>query len=119
MTSPPRPGQTTPNELEFAILERLAGKEISLRDCVDRLHVLRREFTGVGSFTTFAGPKSPNESNDLPIGLDGSIRVPGVPNGMGAVLFCRGGWPKILELYTFGEDHWDGVYDGFSIEPAN
>src|SRR5262245_50013108 len=46
----------------------------------------------------------------------GMIHVPGVPNGMGAVLFCSGWQPECLEIYTYGEERWDGVYNGFSIE---
>ena len=42
--------------------------------------------------------------------------MPGVPNGMGAVLLLKGGMPECLELFTYGDDHWEGVYDGFSIE---
>jgi hypothetical protein len=35
---------------------------------------------------------------------------------MGAVLFCEAGMPHCLEVYTYGNDHWEGVYDGFAIE---
>ena len=42
--------------------------------------------------------------------------MPGVPNGMGAVLFCKGNRPHFLEVYTYGDDRWEGVYDGFAIE---
>ena len=41
--------------------------------------------------------------------------MPNVENGMGAVLFCRGGRPDCLEIVTFGDASWDGVLDGFSI----
>jgi hypothetical protein len=41
--------------------------------------------------------------------------VPGLVNGMGALLFCRSGRPKCLETYTFGGEHWDGTFVGFSI----
>jgi hypothetical protein len=53
-----RPGQVTPNEFELAILERLASKELSIRGAIAQLHVLSREFTGVGSFTNFACEES-------------------------------------------------------------
>ena len=51
VTSTMRPGQLKPNDFELAILERLASRESSIRLSVERLHVLSREFTGVGSFT--------------------------------------------------------------------
>lgn len=112
-----KPGQRTPNEFEIAILLRLASGTESLRGCIGALHVLSREFSGVGSFTTF----QPNRALARPdlgeqqLGLDVLINVPGVPNGMGAVLFCKDGCPDMLETYTYG-DPWDGTFTGFSID---
>jgi hypothetical protein len=37
---------------------------------------------------------------------------------MGAILFCKDGKPATLETYTFGEEKWDGTYEGFSIARA-
>ncbi len=37
---------------------------------------------------------------------------------LGAILFCRGDHPICLELYTYGDEYWDGVYDGYSIAPT-
>jgi len=111
-----RPGQVKPNEFELAILERLASKEPSIHAFVGHLHVLSREFTGVGSFTNFACDESAADAPDRQVGLDGLNKMPGVPNGMGAVLFCKGDRPKCLEVFTYGDNHWEGVYDGFAIE---
>jgi len=111
-----RPGQLKPNDFELAILKRLASKESSIGNAFDRLHVLSREFTGVGSFTNFKCEESVLGDHEKQIGLDALINMPGVPNGMGAVLFLKGGMPKCLEVFSYGGDHWDGVYDGFSIE---
>jgi hypothetical protein len=116
MTSAMRPGQIKPNDFELAILERLASKEPSLRGAVGQLHVLSREFTGVGSYTNFACEDSSADARDKQVGLDDLITMPGVPNGMGAVLFCKGDRPKCLEVFTYGNDHWEGVCDGFTIE---
>ena len=112
-----RPGQLNPNELELAILERLSSATPALRGSAQRLHVLSREFTGVGSFTKFQVDKSATGTLEQPLGLDALITVPGVPKGLGAVLFCWGDQPSMLEIYAFGNDHWDGLYDGFTIEP--
>ena len=111
-----RPGQLTPNDFELAILNHLASKESSIRESVQRLHVLSREFTGVGSFTQFTCEESGASAPEQQVDLDVLINMPGVPNGMGAVLFLRGGKPECLEIFTHGDDPWDGVYDGFSIE---
>lgn len=112
-----RPGQLTPNEFELAILNRLASQEPSLRVSLEQLHVLSRQFTGVGSFTNFKCDAANDRKRH--VGFDGLIHMPTVPNGMGAVLFCRGDRPECLEVYTFGNEHWDGVYDGYSIEESN
>jgi|SRR4051812_1883548 hypothetical protein len=88
VTAEMRPGQIKPNEFEFAILERLASREPSIRGSVGQLYVLSREFTGVGSFTTFACEKLPADAPRQQISLDDAIiTMPDVPNGMGAVLF--------------------------------
>jgi hypothetical protein len=116
MTSTMRPGQIKPNDFELAIRERLARKEPSLRGAVGQLHVLSREFTGVGSYTNFVSENRSAETPDKQIILDDVIMMPGVPNGMGAVLFCKGDRPNCLEVFTYGDDHRDCVYDGFTIE---
>lgn len=111
-----RPGQLTPNDFELAILERLASQDPSIGEYVQKLHVLSREFTGVGSFTNFKWDESVAGTPKRQVVLDALICMPGVPNGLGAVLFCKGLQPECLEVYTYGDQHWDGVYDGFSIE---
>ena len=111
-----RPGLVELNEFEVAILELLALKESAIGPLINRLHVLSREFTGVGSYTNFDCPDSDLELGEKTIELHALISMPNVPNGMGAALFCENGKPKFLETYTFGNEHWDGVYEGFSIE---
>lgn len=110
-----RPGQLQPNELECAILERIARNEPWLQGPFSSLHVLSREYTGVGGYTNFLCDV-PEAAGDPFPGLKPLIRVPGVPNGMGAVLTCHGTKPKCLELFTYGDDCWDGTYEGFSFE---
>jgi hypothetical protein len=112
-----RPGQLTPTDFELTILERIATQEPSIRWSPQQLHVMSRDFTGVGSFTNFKCDESVLDAAERRIlALDAVIIMPGVPNGMGAVLFCKGHQPECLEVYTYGEDYWDGVYDGFSIK---
>ena len=109
-------GQLEPNEFEIAILSCLADQEPWIHDAIEFLRILSREFTGVGSFTKFKYEDSATQKQDRRIGLDAMIRMPGVPNGMGAILFCKGNHPECLEVYTYGDDRWDGVFNGFSIE---
>jgi hypothetical protein len=112
------PGQLAPNELELATLERIAAKNPSLRPYFGNLHVLSRGFTGVGSYTNFRSDESSGDVGDQRLSLGQLIIMPKVKNGMGAILFCRGGQPKCLEMYTHGNDLWDGIFDGFVIEDA-
>jgi hypothetical protein len=118
MTMVSRPGQLAPNALELAILERIAAKNPSLCPYLGHLHVLSREFTGVGSYTNFRSDESSADVADQQLSLDELIVMPNVQNGMGAILFCRSGRPKCLEMYTHGNDLWDGVFDGFVIKEA-
>ena len=113
-----RPGQLEPNEFEVAILDRLAQDVSAIGPLIIKLHVLSREFTGVGSYTNFDCQESAAVLGNQAIGLNALISMPNVPNGMGAVLFCEEGKPKCLETYTFGEELWDGIFEGFSIEQA-
>jgi hypothetical protein len=110
-----RPGQPDLNEFELAILLALAEKFPSLRELTPKLRVLSREFTGVGLYTKFLCNGSSPDLNNERIGLASLIDMPGVPNGLGAILFCEGGKPQLLEVYTHGSELWDGVYDGFKL----
>ena len=113
-----RPGQQQPNELECAILERIAQDEPWLQGPFASLHVLSREYTGVGGDTNFVCD-APDSEESYMVGLKPLVRMPGVPNGIGAVLYCRGTLPHFLELFTHGEDAWDGNYEGFMLEEVN
>jgi hypothetical protein len=108
-----RPGQLKPNEFETALLKRFATQDPSLS--IDSLHVLSRKFTGVGSFTTFLCGGSVETKWDRHLKLNAVISMPGVPNGLDAVLFCTGNQPNCLEISSFGDEYWDGVYDGFVV----
>ncbi len=103
----------------MAILRRLAASEPWLTKFLDDLHVLSREFTGVGSFTNFRLDEANADSAPRHVGLKGFINMPGVSNGLFAELLCQGEHPTLLEVATCGSDLWDGVHDGFSFqEPA-
>jgi hypothetical protein len=115
---PMRPGQTTPNDFELAILKRVALQNPSIPKSIQQLHVLSRDFTGVGCFARFKCDESKPGSSVRHVSLTELINMPSVPNGMGAVLVCKGDQPECLEIFTFGDGHWDGTYNGFSIEPT-
>jgi hypothetical protein len=112
-----RPGQVKPNELETAILARIATEHPFVGRYIHGLHVLSREFTGVGSFTRFACEAADGGTRDEPLGLNALISMPTVPTGMGAILWCRSRQPECLEIFVYGDTLSDGVFEGFSIEP--
>ena len=60
------------------------------------LHVLSREFTGVGSYTKFRCADKGAQTSLQPISLSDLIIVPGVQSGMGAVLFWEERLTKML-----------------------
>ena len=113
-----RPGQLTPNTFELAILERIARQVPALKASLTGLHVLRREFTGVGGFTHFRHADPAPGISDGPVSMNARIDVRGVANGMGAVLFVKDGCADLLETFTYGSEHWDGVVDGFTLRDA-
>ncbi|MCA9031544.1 MAG: hypothetical protein KDA66_12100 [Planctomycetaceae bacterium] len=61
----------------------------------------------------------PDSEESRQLGLNVLIRVPSVTNGMGAMLWCRGNLPECLEIFTYGDDSWDGTYDGLDFEESS
>lgn len=102
------------NALESAILARLlvAGAPVD----ASTLNVVNRNVTSAGSYTTFATADPPPDLWRDRVGLDMLIEIPGVPNGLGAVLWLNNGSPFCLEIYVFGEDAWDGSFEGYSFK---
>jgi len=113
-----RPGQITVNEFERAILDRIAARYPSVLPLIRAPHVLSREFTGAGSFTTFKPSPQPLDLSDGHYSSDDLLLVPGVPSGLGATLHIRAAEPPCLEIYTYGTELWDGTFNGFRVEPA-
>lgn len=106
------PEQPVPNAFETAILQAIARERPALMLDVHRLQVRARRYTGVGSYTDFLCDESGERES---VGLKAPIAVPGVPNGMGAVLYCHGQLPACLETFTYRDDFWTGASEGFSV----
>jgi hypothetical protein len=95
-------------------MQHLARNDPSIKALLGRLHVLSREFTGVGSFTKFdCGEVADSRTRN--IGLDQIVTVPSVAHGLGAVLFCKGDHPELLEIHAYGDERWDGQFEDFAI----
>ena len=112
-----RPGHPDLNDFELAILRSVAESNPSLLDLIPKLRVISREFTGAGSFTHFICPDRVADLANTRIGLNKLINMPGVPSGLGALLFCKEGKPDFLEIYTQSDELWDGIYTGYRLNP--
>lgn len=110
-----RPGQLHPNEFETALLERLLA-ENPLPFSIPDLHVLSRQYTGVGSFTTFLVRNHPQVQRTV-LRISASIKMPGLEHGLGFVSFYEGE-RLVLETFTYGDEKWDGVFEGFQLPTA-
>jgi hypothetical protein len=101
-----------PNPFETAVLQAIARERPALMFDVHDLRVRSRKYSGVGSYTDFVCDESGEPES---VSLKAPIAVPGVPSGMGAVLYCRGRRPACLETFTYGNDFWSGASEGFSV----
>lgn len=112
-----RPGQPTPNELELAILRKLAEKNELPRPPFEHYHVLSRKYTIVGSYTNFhwADIARDDQVTGGRLDLEVAINVPGLEYGLGAILWFNKGLPASLEIFAYCEERWDGTFEGFSI----
>ena len=103
---------TQPNAFELAILAAMTRERPSVVVDVGRLRVRSRTLTGVGSYTDFVCDDS---GEPRMMKLKARIEVPGVPNVLGATLYCRGDELQCLEIFTYGDDSWNGAFEGFSV----
>lgn len=106
-------------DLETAILAAIASENPSVQPLVRTAQVVKREFTGAGSFTEFESGNSVPALGDSAFDLGSLIiNVPGQEHGMGAELTCKSGKLHRLEIFTLGVESWDGNSHGFSITVA-
>jgi hypothetical protein len=115
------------NDHLSAVERRLIGEILkqhglahhSLADQLDRLRVIDREPTVVGAYINFSllGPVV-DDTISTQLGFDGKIEIDGVPSGLGCVLLVDAGRMYYLELFTYGNEKWDGNLDNARIIPA-
>jgi hypothetical protein len=107
---------TVLNELERAVLNRMQHQLPALSSYISELTLSHRKLTGVGSFTNFAihDARVPVPT-DSPLALDVHILMPGVQNGLGALLFFNVDRSAFLEIFSNGDDGWSGTCEGFSF----
>lgn len=109
-------GEMTLNEFEKTILERFTNQVPALAPFTSQLEAIRRELTGVGSFTHFARRHTVGfDTSTGPIPLDIHILIPGIQHGLGALLFFSANTIDCLEIFAYGDDAWGGNWEGFSF----
>jgi len=111
-----RPGQRHLNELEIALIERIALENPNDHLSVGNLQVLQRTYTCVGSFTDFLVKDRPKTAERRVIGTKACVIIPGLQRGLGVVAFLEGN-TLMLELCAFGDEYWDGLFEGFTLVP--
>lgn len=94
----------------------MADELPSLLPVIPELTVSNRELTGVGSFTNFVSRHAElPDTSDGPLALNCHISMPGVQNGLGALLFFKGNSIAFLEIFAYGDDAWAGSWEGYSL----
>jgi hypothetical protein len=105
------------NEFEKAVLKRMADQAPALASAISELALSSRELTGVGSYTKFASNQTlVFDTSTGPLALDVHISMPGVPLGLGALLFFNANSIAFLEIFAHGDDAWGGNWEGFSLD---
>ena len=100
------------NELEAAVLDKLLTGDLPALACLraqrQRMHVTKRESTGVGYFTEFGHPDDVVKlapSKSIRFG-DVLAELDGLEHGAGFLLFIDNGLITMLEGYTNANEAW-------------
>jgi hypothetical protein len=108
-------------EIERAVLAKLLAGNLPELEClraqVARMHVTKRELTGVGFFTELGHPPDvvPLQSlNRVQLG-DVLADVDELEHGAGFILFIERGVIVMLEGYSTANEPWPGSVNCFSL----
>ena len=95
------------------------SKYARLSDRIASLKVEHRRNTGVGAYIKFSKDSQTVsiDHGSAQLGFNGDIYVPGVPSGLGCVIDVDNGKLNHIELFTFGDETWNGSTDGARIIP--
>lgn len=102
----------TLNDLEAAVLDKLLAGDLPALACLrtqrQRIHVTKREYSGVGFFTEFGHPDDVVRlapSISIRFG-DVLAELDGLEHGAGFLLFIDNGLITMLEGYTNANEAW-------------
>ena len=98
------------SELLKAVFNQHRDNYRLTQEAIATLRVKDVETTGVGAYVTFhrQNPALFEESISAQLGYDGNINVPGVPSGLGCVIDITDGLIRHIELFTYGDEKWNG-----------
>jgi hypothetical protein len=109
------------NKLEMAVLDKLLAGDHSALSCLraqrERIHVTRREYTGVGFFTEFGHPNDTSRlatSKRIVFG-DVLAEIDGLEHGAGFLLFIENGRIAMLEGYSNANETWPAGEGSFAL----
>jgi len=107
------------SKFELEVLESILNQHfqgIEKRDYVS-LRVKSREYTSVGGYVNFLNSHELRlpELGKRELGFNGQLMVPGVPSGLGAIVAVDQGKIKYLELFTYGDEKWNGETTNLKI----
>jgi hypothetical protein len=106
-------------ELVEEILKQNPNYCEALKDQVEHLTVSLRKPTGVGCYIHFSVPanKITDDNLNTHLGFDGNIILEGVPLGLGCEILVKNGQMFYIELFTYGNESWDGNLEKAQIVP--
>ena len=106
------------NELEIAVLERVAQKYPSLRKHFPYLNVKNRQITGVGMYVNFnytsSNPIEDIQLLNASLSTNENIIIDNLKYGLGYEIDITEGKINYIEFVTYGEE-WDGTVKNFSF----
>jgi len=103
------------NEIELAILHRVAAKHPSLNEHIPHLRVRDRVYTGVGMYINFVYVNLQHKPisaslNNATISTNERIMLSELEYGLCYEVNITAGRIKFIELVTYGEE-WNGKFD--------
>ena len=107
------------NALEKAILDRISEKYLSVKDHLPYVEVRSRENTGGGMFVNLSYRHLDENLIRLKDGMLSTneiLTLDGLENGLGFVLDVTNGLLNFIELFTYGEETWEGKTTNFKFE---
>ncbi|MBI2774571.1 hypothetical protein HYX58_01050 [Candidatus Dependentiae bacterium] len=106
-------------EFEQAVMSKIMERDnsinIILREQYNRSHVISRDFTGVGFFTTFEVATEASRITEPVPNAYGDVEA--IINGIGGygfILFIKNGTMSFLEGYTW-RDEWPKLINNFVL----